>query len=453
MSWRKSREPQPAAGDAPAVDSVEVPAVATTVELSAPAAPNTATLTGTVAGDRGIPSVNRGSSVQSRITRALAVGLGAVVFVLGSAWYVKANVNRMAKPAADAQASAKAKAAGDMPVPPLGPVTLPTRHAAATSGEVESAPEDAAAEEGSDDRSALAAVLGDRPEPPNWRDYAPAEEVSRSTVPRPLSVGPGVPAPIDRRLQGEVFATSHGGSNSNLSSGVGDLSGLSVQPLPSGTDPATATSPSTSATSLISAGVARATRLPTRRWWLPKGTFLDCTLETAIDSTLPGLVTGVLASDTYGADGQVVLLERGTRLLGEASGSVTRGQQRLRVIWQEARTPTGVVIALESPGTDALGRAGVTGEVDRHFGERFGAAMLVSVIDGAVQAAVAAQRDGNGNAVVVSPSGSQDIATEVLKDTISIPPTIRVAPGERLQVLVAKDVDFRGVYGLERRSR
>jgi type IV secretion system protein VirB10 len=179
---------------------------------------------------------------------------------------------------------------------------------------------------------------------------------------------------------------------------------------------------------------------------------LDCTLETAIDSTLPGLVTGVLASDTYGADGQVVLLERGTRLLGEVSGSVTRGQQRLRVIWQEARTPTGVVIALESPGTDALGRAGVTGEVDRHFGERFGAAMLVSVLDGAVQAAVAAQRDGNGNAVVVSPSGSQDIATEVLKDTIAIPPTIRVAPGERLQVLVAKDVDFRGVYGLERRS-
>jgi type IV secretion system protein VirB10 len=255
-------------------------------------------------------------------------------------------------------------------------------------------------------------------------------------------------APVDRRLQGSVFASA-----SSPSSGGGDLSGLQSSGSGLVTDPATSSTVGTAAASLVSASVARATRLPTRRWWLPKGTFLDCTLETAIDSTLPGLVTGVLASNTYGADGQVVLLERGTRLLGEVSGSVTRGQRRLRVIWQEARTPTGVIIQLESPGTDALGRAGVTGEVDRHFGERFGAALLVSVFDGAVQAAIAAQHDDRGNSVVVSPSAAQDIASEVLKDTIAIAPTIRIAPGERLQVLVAKDVDFRGVYGLERRPR
>lgn len=442
MSWRKSKKSVATPNDAAAAPEVSETASGSTGPVAA--ADELPTYTGHVVGERGIPSVNRASSVQARITRVLTVGLGAVLVTLGSAWYVKANVDRVSEPSATAQAFAKAKAAGDMPVPPLGPVTMPVFKKASATDEANNAADD----EGNEVSSPLATVLGDRPDPPNWRDYAPAEEadVPASGSARGMALTPAVAAPVDRRLQGAVFA-----STSSPSSGGGDGSGLDS--LGSGlvTDPATSSTARAAAPSLVSASVARATRLPTRRWWLPKGTFLDCTLETAIDSTLPGLVTGVLASDTYGADGQVVLLERGTRLLGEVGGSVTRGQRRLRVIWQEARTPTGVVIELESPGTDALGRAGVTGEVDRHFGERFGAAMLVSVLDGAVQAAVAAQRDGGGNAVVVSPSGAQDIASEVLKDTVAIPPTIRIAPGERLQVLVAKDVDFRPVYGLERR--
>ena len=35
---------------------------------------------------------------------------------------------------------------------------------------------------------------------------------------------------------------------------------------------------------------------------LPKGAFLDCTLETAIDSTLPGMTTCVMATDAFGVD-------------------------------------------------------------------------------------------------------------------------------------------------------
>ncbi len=58
----------------------------------------------------------------------------------------------------------------------------------------------------------------------------------------------------------------------------------------------------------------RAQVLPTLRLLLPKGAFIDCTLETAIDSSLPGLTTCITATDTFGADGKVVLLERGTKL-------------------------------------------------------------------------------------------------------------------------------------------
>ena len=83
---------------------------------------------------------------------------------------------------------------------------------------------------------------------------------------------------------------------------------------------------------------------------LPKGAFIDCTLETAISSALPGMTTCVTATDTFSADGNIVLLERGSKLVGETRGQVQQGKPRLFVLWTEARTPTGVVVPLASPG-------------------------------------------------------------------------------------------------------
>ena len=38
--------------------------------------------------------------------------------------------------------------------------------------------------------------------------------------------------------------------------------------------------------------------------------------------------------------------------------------------------------------------------------------------------------------------------TGILQSTVDIPPTVSVAPGTRVQVLVARNVDFRSVYHL-----
>ncbi len=190
---------------------------------------------------------------------------------------------------------------------------------------------------------------------------------------------------------------------------------------------------------------SEASVLPDRRFLLPKGSFLDCTLETAIDSTLPGLATCVLATDVYGGDGRVVLMERGTRLIGEVRAEVRAGQSRVAVVWEEARTPTGVRLTLSSPGTDALGRAGIPGVVDRHFGERFGAAVLLSFLDAGANAIAARQQAG---AIIYNPQASRDIASEALRGSIGILPTIRVEPGAKIQVAVASDVNFRAIYRL-----
>ena len=73
--------------------------------------------------------------------------------------------------------------------------------------------------------------------------------------------------------------------------------------------------------------------------------------------------------------------------------------------------------------------------------------MLVSVIDAGVAGAVQSSHGGNGT-VVINPSATQDVMTEILKGTINIPPTVVKQQGDRIQVLVARDLDFRSVYEL-----
>jgi type IV secretion system protein VirB10 len=397
-----------------------------------------------VAGERGLPPVNRPRGLESRVTRWASAGLVGVLGLGVLGWYYHGLVERQAHARTEAQAQATLRADGDSAVPPLGRVDPPPRSVpvSANAGDVAGtdAVDPAGADDGADPEAGpeQAAWWSEPPpEPPPLEHRGPRVRAVAAVEPTgaPADGGYGRPADteLDRRLSGPAFTpassltTSMPAATSPERGGGGELAER-LQP------------------TVLSAAEARV--LPTRTLLLPKGAFLDCTLETAIDSSLPGLVTCMTATDTFGADGTVVLLERGTRLIGETRGDVKRGGNRLFVLWGEARTPTGVVVELASPGTDQLGRAGVTGRVDRHFGERFGAAILVSVIDGAIQAGVAAANQG-GSSVNVSPGTSRDILTELLRETVDIPPTISVEPGTRLQVLVARDLDFRSVYDLD----
>ena len=383
-----------------------------------------------VAGERGLPSVNPPRAVDARIGNALAIALVAALGVAGLAYYYTNVAARPAQTREAAESAVRATAGGESTVPPLGRVDPPRVLPVGLEDAGGETPELAAADDTTDPFWGEAPP---EPPPPPSRGGSHVWRVDDATPVSPTPVAVAPETPVDRRLRGPAFATSSDGGGGAptvrmaASASASDLGGR-LQP--------TVLAP------------AEAKLMPNRQLLLPKGTFLDCTLETAIESSLPGLVTCVTATDTFGADGRVVLLERGTRLIGETRGDARRGSARLFVLWNEARTPTGVVVELVSPGTDELGRSGVAGAVDRHFGERFGAAILLSVIDGAIQAGVQAMNDG-GDSVVVNSSGASDVMTEILKDTVSIPPTIRVAHGTRLQVLVARDLDFRSVYELD----
>jgi type IV secretion system protein VirB10 len=365
-----------------------------------------------------------------------ALGLGLL------SWYYAKTLTRPAEVRHAAQAAVKGKAQGEMALPPLGPITSPF---------IRQDPPPVSAAAPAPDASVMERVLGPAPALP--------EAVMPAGVPAPVPMGsapqgtpqksPGELA-LERRLAGPAFArVSKEDGGSAPTSGAAQSSDLvalaASRTRASDEGPHAPVGLNALLRPTVTPAVAAAV-LPTRRFLLSKGAFIDCTLETAIDSTLPGMTTCITATDTFSADGTVVLLERGTKLVGETRGEVQQGAARIFVLWTEARTPTGVVVPVSSPGTDELGRSGLPGEVNRHFWERFGAAILLTVVNGAVQGAVNSRN--NSGSVVISPSTSTDVMTEVLRGTVNIAPTLTKAQGDRIQVLVARDVDFRPVYAL-----
>ena len=189
--------------------------------------------------------------------------------------------------------------------------------------------------------------------------------------------------------------------------------------------------------------VLRAERLPDRNFLVLAGTNLPCVLMTALDSTIAGLVSCVTPRDVLSDNGNTVLLDKGTRVLGEHRSSMRQGERRISVLWTRAVTPGGVVISLDSLGADALGRAGFDGDVDSRFWARFGGALALSLIDDGAYAAF-----GSTSETARVPS---DAAAVALEANLDIAAVLRKNQGDEVSIFVAHDLDFSNVYGLRSR--
>lgn len=267
-------------------------------------------------------------------------------------------------------------------------------------------------------------------------------------VPAPFPTSFAMPAPIsrqaspDKSLTAPIFAygsaSGAGGGVVSVKGSHGDTKG------PPGAKDAL----SHALTPSDLGAPAQARVLPHPDLTIPAGTLIPCTLQTAINSQLAGFVDCVLPEAVRGATGTVTLLDRGTQVMGEIRQGLFQGQDRLFILWVRARTPDNAVIALASPAADQLGRAGVSGAVNNHFWQRFGAAIMFSVIGAGPQIASSALQHGNGNNYIQFLSPQQQLANTILENQINIPPTLEKNQGDNVSIFVARDLDFSGVYDL-----
>lgn len=189
-----------------------------------------------------------------------------------------------------------------------------------------------------------------------------------------------------------------------------------------------------------------------RNYLIPRGVFLDCALETRIDSSAPGMTSCILTKNVYSDNGNLILLDRGSKITGQYQAGIKQGQARIFVLWTRVETPTGIVINIDSPGTDPLGASGHDGYVDTHFWQRFGGAIMLSMIEDGFGYLASKDRERDANQTNISFGNSQDatesMAKESLKNTINIPPTLHKNHGDHINIFVARDLDFRTVYAI-----
>lgn len=190
--------------------------------------------------------------------------------------------------------------------------------------------------------------------------------------------------------------------------------------------------------------VSQAQRMSGLDRLVPQGAIIGAVMETALNSDLPGFARAIVQRDVLSFDGSAVLIPTGSRIIGKYQSGIARGASRVFIIWTRLIRPDGVSVTLASPGIDEIGRGGVPGKVNRHFLQRYGGAILLSVLTGGLNVAAASASGGGGTVVVGTASEASALATQAAAD-LDIPPTITTPQGALVRIFVAQDLDFSAV--------
>lgn len=243
------------------------------------------------------------------------------------------------------------------------------------------------------------------------------------------------PTPYERKLNGSVMVDIGGATNPSMQ--------LASSSAPRNYD-------SSFDAPVYSDGVAIRRKSGTRDYLLQHGMSIPCALYTQVISDYQGFITCKVTQDVYSANGTTLLVERGSVISGSQRIALEPGKNRLFTTWSDVETPNGIRIDIHSLGAGRLGASGNEAWIDNHFKERFGGAILLSFIDDAFSALADKAKSNNSNVQFDnSTSTGSDIAAKALESTIDIKPTGYTKIGQRINIIVARDIDMSTVYDLQ----
>ncbi|MFN8770822.1 MAG: TrbI/VirB10 family protein [Neisseriaceae bacterium] len=178
------------------------------------------------------------------------------------------------------------------------------------------------------------------------------------------------------------------------------------------------------------------------------GTFIPAQMITGMNSELNGQIVALVRNDVYDSTtGKYLLIPQGSKLIGTYNHDIAYGQNRLIAGWNRVIYPNGTSFLLRGqPGTDLQGFSGLTGNVDNHWGTRFGSSVLVGLIFGGMTAATGNQATNpnqlSAGATIATQVGAQMSQTglQVIQKGMDIPPTIIISPGYKFNILTTADL-------------
>lgn len=213
------------------------------------------------------------------------------------------------------------------------------------------------------------------------------------------------------------------------------------------------------------------------KYMLVQGKVIDAVLETAINTQMSaGVIRAVISRDVYGEQGDLILVPKGSRLVGKYSASSSSGGgsssgssdnviTRVYASWNRIITPSGVDISLpDTPATDTLGRNGIPGYLDTNLSNNLINAFLISVLGPYIAAEASgvskqttstnSYNGAGGTGTTTNSTVGAQVLTQGLQDFQSVakdqinkvyPPgvvTNFIDQGTRIDIVVQQDIVF-----------
>lgn len=175
---------------------------------------------------------------------------------------------------------------------------------------------------------------------------------------------------------------------------------------------------------------------------------ISAILVEAIDSTLSGKCTAQVESNVYGGHGRNILIPAGSQAVCRYKKISKQGEERIEFMFPRLITTEGINIHMgDAELADAMGRSGLTGEVDTRFFDRYGMALLTASLG--VAGSYALPVKDMGTAVVVQQYGgaTMGLSNQILQQNVVLAPKVLIAAGARILISPSKDIWFKPPKG------
>jgi len=183
-------------------------------------------------------------------------------------------------------------------------------------------------------------------------------------------------------------------------------------------------------------------------YWMAPGTVINAVLLNAVDTKLPGRLTARVTQNIYDSRyGRYLLIPAGSVLEGQYDSNVQDGQNRVLMAFDTLVTPSGGIVPLGNmSASDALGRAGMEGDLHTHFWKRMGISLLMAFEAVGLDKISPTQTTVSNGAASTSPmtDGASIIvntANQELKRQFAISPNITIPAGQPMSIITTGAIE------------